>query len=222
MLTRAASALPHLKPGVMPTTVAIGGAQYLTTVVLKSPAEEGVTQATFRRWVWYAARREELHLDEADDEFSTTDRVKTALQTVAADLRLSLSEQQLLVPYARVVRYGADEIMQYAGAVPTGMAFLIAGSVRLTVAPVDGSAVSVATLEEGAFLGVTALTRQPNPTGAVALEEVTALEIDREHLEQVVMNKPMLLQELGRLIDERQNKAERVIGPEQAILSKRQ
>jgi hypothetical protein len=53
---------------------------------------------------------------------------------------------------------------------------------------------------------VTALTRQPNPGGAYALAEVTALEIDREHLEHLVMGKPMLLQYLGRLIDERQDK----------------
>jgi len=35
---------------------------------------------------------------------------------------------------------------------------------------------------------------------------VTALEIDREHLEQMVMSKPMVLQDLGRHIDERQDK----------------
>jgi CRP-like cAMP-binding protein len=69
--------------------------------------------------------------------------------------------------------------------------------------------VPVGTLAESGFLGVTALTRQPNPGGAYALEEVTVLEIDREHLEQLVMSKPMLLQDLGRLIDERQEKADR-------------
>ena len=50
------------------------------------------------------------------------------------------------------------------------------------------------------------MTRQPNAGGAYALSEVTALEIDREHLEQMVMSKPMLLHDLGRLIDERQDK----------------
>ncbi|SOJ56238.1 putative MscS family protein YkuT [Mycobacterium simulans] len=211
MLTRVASGLPQLKSGVVPTTVALGGGEYRTTVRLKSPADEGATQATFLRWVWYAARREELHLDEADDDFSTTERVQTALRTVVGpELRLSLSDQQSLAPYGRVVRYGADEIVQHAGVVPSGITFIVAGSVRLTATIEDGSVVSLATLHKGALLGVTALTRQPNPTGAVALEEVTALQIDREHLEQVVMSKPILLQELGRLIDERQTKAERV------------
>ncbi|OSC41663.1 mechanosensitive ion channel family protein [Mycobacterium decipiens] len=212
MLTRAASALPHLRPGVMPTTVALGAAEYRTTVRLISPADEGATQAMFLRWVWYAARREGLHLDEADDEFSTPERVEAALRTVVGpELRLNPGDQQSLAPVARMVRYGADEIVQYAGAVPTGVTFVIAGSVRLTATTDDGSVVPIATLKEGAFLGVTALTRQPNPAGAVALEEVTALEIGRAHLEQVVMNKPALLQELGRLIDERQAKALREI-----------
>ncbi|KAA1251039.1 mechanosensitive ion channel [Mycobacterium simiae] len=211
MLTRCASALPQLKPGVAPVTVALGGGEYRTTVRLKSPADDGATQATFLPWVWYAARREGLHLDEADDEFSTAERVRDALQTVVGpELRLSLTDQQSLVPYAKVVRYGADEIVQHAGLVPNSMTFILAGSVRLTVTAEDGSVVSIGTLHEGAFVGVTALTRQPNPSGAVALEEVTALEIDREHLEHVVMNKPTLLQELGRLIEERQTKAQRV------------
>ncbi|MGA3257143.1 MAG: cyclic nucleotide-binding domain-containing protein, partial [Mycobacterium sp.] len=86
---------------------------------------------------------------------------------------------------------------------------LVVGSVRLTRTGDDGAVVPMATLSVGAFLGVTTLTRQANAVGAYALEEVTALEIDREHLEQIVMRKPTLLQELGRLIDERQIKAVR-------------
>ncbi len=84
------------------------------------------------------------------------------------------------------------------------MTFIVAGSVQLTVTGEDGAVVPFATLNEGSFIGITALTRQPNLAGAYALEEVTAVEIEREHLEKSVMDKPMLLQDLGRLIDERQ------------------
>jgi len=207
MLTRVAGALPHLEPGVMPTTVTLGGAEYRTTVGLTSPADADPTQTTFLRWVWYAARRERLHLDGADDNYSTAQRVQDAVQMVVAPaLRLSLTDQQSLVPDARIVRYGAEEIMEYAGQIPTAMTFLVAGRVRLTVMAEDGSVIPVSTLEEGSFLGLTALTRQPNLAGAYALEEVTALQIDREHVEHLVMRKPLLLQELGRLIDERQSK----------------
>lgn len=208
MLTLVASALPLIMPGTTPTSVALGAGEYRTTVRVHSPADEGATQSTFVRWVWYAARRWELHLDGEDDDFSTPERVMKALRTVvASELRLTLADQQFLAPYARILRYGADEIVQYAGTVPTAMAFIVAGSVQLTVNDADGAVLPFATLTEGSFIGITALTRQPNLAGAYALEEVTALEIEREHLEKIVMDKPMLLQDLGRLIDERQNKA---------------
>ncbi len=122
---------------------------------------------------------------------------------VAPALRLSLTDQQSLIPHARMIRYGTDEIVQYAGEVPTTMTFLIKGSVRPTITTDDGSVVPLSVLEEGSFLGLTTLTRQPSPSGAYALEEVTALEIDREHIEDLVLRTPLLLQELGRIIEDR-------------------
>src|SRR5262249_60630559 len=112
-----------------------------------------------------------------------------------------------LVSCARIVGYGADEIVEYAGQVPPGMTFLIAGRVRLTTTADDGSLVPISTLDEGSFLGLTALTRQPNLASAHALEEVTAVEIRRDDLEHLVMREPLLLQDLGHILDERQTKA---------------
>jgi CRP-like cAMP-binding protein len=40
-------------------------------------------------------------------------------------------------------------------------------------------------------------------TTATALEEVTALQIKREHLEDLVLQRPVVLQEIGRAIEER-------------------
>lgn len=211
MLSTVASGLPLIQAGTVPASIALGGGGYRTTLMVTSPADEGATQSTFLRWIWYTARRQQLHLDGAEDDFSTPARVMEALRTVvASELRLTLTDQQFLAPYARIVRYGADEVVQYPGAVPTAMTFLIAGRVRLTVTDEDGVMVPVSTLDEGSFIGVTALTRQPNVAGAYALDEVTALEIDREHLEKIVMNKPMLLQDLGRIIEERQSTARRI------------
>jgi CRP-like cAMP-binding protein len=184
--------------------------QYRTTIALNSPADDAGARATFLRWIWYAARREGLHLDGADDEFSIPERVEKALRMVVAPaLRLSDTDQQSLAAHAKLVRYGADEVVEYAGQVPTAMTFLIAGSVRLTATAEDGSMIPVSTLDEGSFLGLTALTRQPNLAGAYALNEVTAIEIDREHIERLVTGKPVLLQELGRIIDDRRSKVPR-------------
>ncbi len=205
LLSRVAAALPESKADVAPQSVVAGGGQYQVTVGLNSPADDGSAQSTFLRWVWYAARREHLHLNGARDDFSTAERVEQAFAAVVAPaLRLSAAEQRALMAHARIVRYGAQEVLEAAGRVPTKMTFLVAGTVRMTAAgSEDGSIVSVGTLEAGSFLGLTALTRQPNLADAFAVGEVTGLEIDRNDLADLVTRKPLLLQEFGRMIDER-------------------
>jgi small-conductance mechanosensitive channel len=219
VLSRVAGALPQLKTGVVPTTLAKGTAtawaggatQYSTSVALNSCTDVFDAKSDFLRWIWYAARREGLHLDGAHDDFSTPARVEAALRDVVATaLRLTKADQQSLVPHARMVRYGADETMQYMGQVPTGITFVVAGSVRLTATDDDGSVVAISTLYDGSFLGLTTLIRQPSFTGAYALEEVTALELDREHIAELVTRKPVLLQDLGRIIGEERSKASRM------------
>jgi len=207
LLSRIAGTLPQCKADSTPTAVAGGSGEYRVTIGLKSPADDGAARATFLRWIWYAARREGLHLDGADDDFSTPARVQMAMRTVVAPaLRLSHTDQQSLTSHAKIVRYGTDEVVQFAGKVPTAMTFLITGCVRLTTTAEDGSVLSLSVLEEGSFLGLTTLTRQPSLSTAYALEEVTALEIDREHIEDVVMRSPLLLQELGRIIEDRRKR----------------
>jgi len=207
MLSRVACALPQLKPGSVPRSVPVGAGDYRTAIGLDSPVDAGAATATFLRWAWYAARREGLHLDDADDDFSTVERVEHALHTVVAPaLRLSTEEQRSLRSSARIVRYGAEEIVEDVGQVPAAMTFLVAGRVQLTATAEDGTILPISTLAEGSFLGLTALTRQPNLASAYALEEVTALVIDREHIEHLVMRAPMLLQNFGHILEERRSK----------------
>jgi small-conductance mechanosensitive channel len=207
LLSRVAGTLPQCKADDTPTAAAAGSGEYHVTIGLKSPADDGAARATFLRWIWYAARREGLHLDGADDDFSTPARVQMAMRTVVAPaLRLSLTDQQSLTSHAKIVRYAADEVVQFAGEVPTAMTFLMTGCVRLTTTAEDGSLKSLSVLEPGSFLGLTTLTRQPSLSSAYALEEVTALEIDREHIEDLVMRSPLLLQELGRIIEDRRKR----------------
>ena len=137
--------------------------------------------------------------------------MEKSLRIVAPTLRLSHTDQQELLSHARVTRYGADETIQSPGQVPKRMTFIVNGRVRLIAAGEDGAMVPVRTLEEGDFLGSTALTREPVTSGAYALDEVTVLQIEREHIEELVLRKPLLLQEIGRTIEERHDDVRRAL-----------
>jgi CRP-like cAMP-binding protein len=75
----------------------------------------------------------------------------------------------------------------------------------------DGATVPVRTLDAGDLLGSTALTREPATSGAYAVDEVTVLQIEREDIEQLVSRKPLLLQEIGRTIEERNEDVRRAL-----------
>jgi CRP-like cAMP-binding protein len=71
--------------------------------------------------------------------------------------------------------------------------------------------VPIRTLEEGDFIGQTALTREPVVASAYALDEVTALQIERDYIAELVERKPLLLQDIGRAIEERRAYVRRAI-----------
>ncbi len=211
MLNRVAAALPQLRPDAMPSSVHKGGLNYTTGIPLRTPADDFATKSLFLRWVWYASRRAGLHLDEAEDEFATPERVEASLRIIAPTLRLSQADQQELLSKARLTRYGTDEYIQSVGQVPKRMTFIVNGRVRLVATGDDGALVPVRTLEEGDFLGQTALTREPVNAAAYALEEVTVLQIDRDDIEELVSRKPVLLQDIGRAIEERRASLRRAL-----------
>jgi small-conductance mechanosensitive channel len=211
MLNRVAAMLPQLRPDAAPSSVHAGGLQYSTGIPLRTPADDFATKSTFLRWVWYASRRAGLHLDEAEDDFSTAERLEASLRIIAPTLRLNQADQEGLLPHARITRYGSDEYLQFAGQVPKRMTFVVNGRVRLVVTGDDGAVFPVRTLEEGDFIGQTTLTREAVAASAYALEEVTVLQIDREHIEELVARKPLLLQDIGRAIEERRANVQRAL-----------
>jgi len=210
-LNRVAGTLPQLRPDALPSTVAAGGLEYKTSIPLRTPADDFPAKSMFLRWVWYASRRAGLHLDEAEDVFETPERLQTSLHTIAPTLRLTPADQELLLPHVSLTRYGADEYLQFAGQVPKRMLFIVNGRVRLVVTGDDGAIVPVRTLEPGDFIGQTALTREPVSASAYALGEVTVLNIERQLMEELVDRKPMLLQDIGRAIEERRANVRRAL-----------
>jgi small-conductance mechanosensitive channel len=211
LLTKVAAALPNLRTGALPSTVAAGAGQYKTSIPLRSPADDFRTRAMFTRWAWYAARRAGLRLDGQDDDFETPERLEKSVKIIAPTLRLNHTDHQQIMSDVRITRYGAEEAIQTPGQVPKRMSFIVNGRVRLVAQGDDGAVVTVRVLEEGDFLGSTTLTREPVSTGAYAVDEVTVLQIEREAVEALVSRKPLLLQEIGRTIEERQEDVRRAL-----------
>ena len=195
--------LPQRDPERMPSAGHAGAMNYKIDIPLLSPRDDLKTRKMFYRWIWYAARRDGLHLDEAEDDFDDPVLIAEGLHSVVAPvLRLDSAQQQALTRFCTIARYGAGELIQADGDVPEAVSFILSGQVLLT-ADTDGSRRDVDTLERGSFLGHSALIRHPVTGSAFAVDEVTVIRVAREGMEDVVTANPALLQEFGRAIDER-------------------
>lgn len=217
MLSRIAAQLPQCHPDLAPTAVPIGDLKYRTKIPLRSPADDGDAEATFRRWIWYAARRDGLHLDEAVDGFTDPDLLASAIsKVVAPTLRLNGEQQRAMLAHAEIERYGSGELVQRAGVIPEAMSFITAGTVILTADSPDGSRTEVGTLDAGSYFGHSTLIRQAAVGSVFASDEVTVVKVERDAIEKVVQNNPKLLHEFGRAIDERRARVLQVLGAEDA------
>ncbi|MEI6251409.1 MAG: mechanosensitive ion channel family protein [Mycobacteriaceae bacterium] len=204
MLAGVAAQLPQCRPDATPTAIPIGDLKYRTKIPLSSPADDGDAEATFRRWIWYASRRDGLHLDEADDVFTDPQMVAHAIRTVVAPtLLLNADQQTEMASHATIERYGSGELILTTGVVPEAMSFIVSGTVVLSADAGDGSRAEAGTLEEGSYMGQSTLVRHPTAGSYHALDEVTVVRVERDAIEKVVQRNPLLLQEFGRSIDER-------------------
>ncbi len=212
MLTRLAGDLPMRRREGTASATPAGGLEYQTTIPLHSPADDGDAKTLFLQWVWYASRRMGLHLDEAEDEFSTPERLTEAVsRVIAPTLQLSAEQQTDLAPAATLERYAIGETIQRAGEVPEGMRFVVSGRIQLTTGTADEPGAVIGILDEGGYLGQSTLTRQPVIGSAQALDEVTLVHVQRDCIETVVQRNPVLLQEFGRVIEDRRAHAQRAL-----------
>lgn len=212
MLERTASDLPQRNVDMKPIAVPLGDMTYRTDIPITSWIDDPWAKALFLRWVWYASRRAGLHLNEADDTFSTPERLASSIQAVVTPvLKLSPDAEAALAPDATITRYGSGEIISRSGEVPDHLTFIVSGEVRLTAFNSDGAEVAVGTLAEGDFVGQTVLTRQPVIGSAYAVGEITVVQVRREQIETMVRSDPSLVEEFGRAIEDRRDHVLRAI-----------
>ncbi|TKV60731.1 mechanosensitive ion channel [Nakamurella flava] len=204
LLNEVAGGVPTLHPEARPTSAHTASRTFQTRIPILSPADAGATEATFRRWLWYAARRAGLHLDGADDELGPP-AVSAAMAQAARQFRLTSDDQEQLSGQARMERYGVGETVQAEGSVPDALRFIVGGSCQLWVRSAGG-VIPIALLGSGEYLGQTALTREPVTAAATVTEELTVLRLPTAELGDYLEHHPALARELGEAIEIRRQR----------------
>lgn len=198
LLVEVARDIPLVSPDREPTTATLGGSAYRVALPLLSAGDEEAVVDAFTTRLWYAARRSELHLDgDLTDEWNTPSRLQDALHRIAPLLSLRPIDAEALASQARLERYAAGEVLLRPGTVPTATRFLLEGRVLLGI-PTEAGFVQVTELARDDAIGLTALTRSPTISRAVALTELEVVSVPVDVLDDVVRAHPVLAREIVR------------------------
>lgn len=204
LLVRVASGLPERHPDEEPYAVPIGKAKFEVSIPLTHPARQYMTLGLFRTRLWYAARREGLHLDrDLTDNWATPDRTRQTLERLAPRLALPASEVPALLDRVRLERYGRGEQVQRPLEVPNGVRYIVEGRAEMTAVADDGRILKIAEFDRDDAIGLTAITRQGIASSVTAVTDLAVLLIPTDLLDQLIDRAPALARDYGREIDNR-------------------
>lgn len=100
--------------------------------------------------------------------------------------------------------YAAGEPVIWQGAPRGSMFVILAGRVEAVAREGDGPPVRLGELAAGDYFGeISLLTGQPRVATVTALEETRLIEVGQEVFREVLARRPELVEELGRVLEER-------------------
>jgi len=201
LLIEVADSLPMRVREERATAEYAGSGSYTVTLPLAGPAVAQQALSLYLAWLWYAARRRGLALDgDATDPIAEPDRLERSLEVVGPTLHLAEDDRALVLSTSRLERYGTGEIVLPSGVVPADIRFIVRGHARLAV-EADGGRIEFATAEPGDYIGQTALTREKTLTTAIAADVLTVLVVPLATIDDLVRERPLLADEIGRSIE---------------------
>jgi len=201
LLVDIADALPMRVEGQRATVVYTGAGKYAVEIPIQAASLETAAISTYLAWLWYAARRRGLALDgDSTDPIAAPEQLAQSLLVVGPTLHAGEPEREALLTTARLVRYGAGEIIHPAGVVPRHIHFIVSGHVDISV-EASGGRVDVTTNGPGDYIGQSALTREPTLTVATAADVTTLLEVPVTTIDDLVRARPLLAKEIGQSLE---------------------
>ncbi|GAA0997685.1 mechanosensitive ion channel domain-containing protein [Subtercola frigoramans] len=207
LLQSVANALPMLERSESIDASYAGSATYSISIPVVGPADAGNATALFLAWLWYAARRAGLALDnDSTDPIATPERRDEAVAAMIRVLRLAPGDYGWLAARVRLERYGHGEVLHRSHTIPDAFRFVIEGEVILSV-PTEFGDVAFQTLQQGEFFGMLALSRQVDANSAVAKGTTTVLLIPTSVVDELIDANPGIARDIGRIIDLRRDAA---------------
>lgn len=207
-ITRVAGDLPQAVPGAEVWVSPQPKARYEVGIPVHHPGVAARALLEFRKRLWYAARRSDLHLDrDLADEINTPERVLQALQRFAPALYAAPDALPDLVGRVRLERFCAGETVHFPGEAPEGMRYILSGTATISTAPEVGAIVPFEALGRDDVLGLTAITRQGMAARTSATSELEVLLVPADVLDDLVAASPQFARDIGLAIDLRRARA---------------
>ena len=105
---------------------------------------------------------------------------------------LDVEERTVLAEHVELRRFAAGRRIYRAGEAGEKAYVVLAGTVRVVVIDEDNQEVDIDTPAPGEIFGLSSmLSAAPHQTTAMAIEETTAIEIDRDDITELLKRKPM-------------------------------
>ncbi|MFT4147273.1 MAG: mechanosensitive ion channel family protein [Micrococcaceae bacterium] len=180
----------------------LGDGHYSVSVPLVSHTDAPAFKGLFHGRLWYAAKRNELTLDGAADNFDYI-IVHDELVKYYTVLHMDINDVNTISPLILPEQYADGEIIVEPGRYYDYLELITEGEVKLEYVTPEGLAFHVVTLKSGDYFGEETLTGQSSPIRAVAVGTVTILKIDEAIMGKLLDKKPVLAQDIGETAQKR-------------------
>ncbi len=203
LLEATAARLPTLAPGEIPAAHVLSSGKYEISLAVRTVSEISATRTMFLTWLWYAARREGLHLDGAPAPVPDPGEVAAAVAQAARSLALAPEELDALASVARVEVYGAGELIQVRGDVPDGLRVILRGLCHARVGSERSSWQVIGVLERGDLVGQSVVLDEPAPVDVAAVGETELLYLPTSVVNSRIRSNQAMARRIGEAIERR-------------------
>ncbi len=208
-------------PDVYLTAFADWSVNYQLRFWLADHVHLNPANSQIRMNLWYALRRnkikipypiqQEMWLDKPEPHTEDRNRIRASISNAVFAPALSSEQLDGLVENAKIVLFGEGETIVRQDAPAGPMYVLINGHAGVSL-NAQGSIRSVANLGPGSCIGeMSILTGEARIATVTALEDILAVEVEKNTIVNLVASNPELLDALGELLAQRRMQNEGIV-----------